>query len=378
MNNTEHTPTLFETLPSVMIMQRALRESDASFDGIFFTAVRTTGVFCRPSCPARKPRPENVEFFPAPKEALFAGYRPCRRCHPLNAGGRHPAEIARAIEEVERNPEARLRDADIRALGVAPERLRRYFLKRFGMTFQAYARGRRLSSAFQKIREGADLDDVTLGHGYESHSGFRDAFKKIFGQPPGRARGKSCLVAGWIEGPLGPMVAAAVDEGICLLEFTDRRMIETQFRTLRTRFDRPLASGTNDHLEQLRGEMARYFAGSLTAFTVPVVAPGTPFQEKVWAELRRIPSGETRSYEDIARRLDNPGAMRAVGRANGMNRIAIVIPCHRVVNADGKLGGYGGGLWRKHWLLRLERESKPRRESAGAASKSPRRAVPSI
>jgi AraC family transcriptional regulator of adaptative response/methylated-DNA-[protein]-cysteine methyltransferase len=363
MSTNRQTASLFETLPPPSIMQRALREGDAAFDGVFVTAVRTTGVFCRPSCPARKPRAENVEFFATPKDALFAGYRPCLRCRPLDAPGKHPPEVARAIEEVERNPEARLKDADLRALGVSPERLRRYFQKRFGMTFQTYSRGRRLGAAFLKIRGGADLEDVTLGHGYDSHSGFREAFRKLFDDPPGRARAREALVASWIEGPLGPMVAAAADDGVCLLEFTDRRMLEAQLRTIRSRFGRPIAPGTNDHLEKLRDEMARYFAGTLRSFTVPVVAPGTPFQEKVWAELRRIPYGATRSYEEVARRIGQPGAVRAVGRANGMNRIAVVVPCHRVVNARGELGGYGGGLWRKHWLLRLEKNGAP-----GAAS----------
>ncbi len=342
-------------LPPPAVMMRASTKRDASFDGIFYIAVRTTGIFCRPSCPAKSPRPENKEFYATPREALFAGYRPCLRCRPLQTGGAHPEEISRLLRSVDDNPAARLKDGDLRRMGLSPSRLRRYFLGRFGMTFHAYARSRRLGEAFQRIKKGAPLEDVILGHGYESHSGFRDAFKHLFGKPPGRASALECITTGWVETPLGPMVAASIKEGVCLLEFTDRRMIEAQLTTLRKRIGRPITAGAGPHLDQLREELAAYFAGRLRSFKVPLHAPGTPFQERVWRELLRIPWGQTRSYEEIARRIGSPQACRAVGTANGMNRIAIVIPCHRVVNTGGALGGYGGGLWRKHWMLELER-----------------------
>ena len=343
------------SLPPPAVMLRASTRRDASFDGIFYVAVRTTGIFCRPSCPAKTPLARNKEYFATPREALFAGYRPCLRCKPLQAGGEHPREIRALLGRIDAEPSTRLKDGDLRRMGLSPSRLRRYFLSRFGMTFHAYARSRRLGEAFQRIKRGAPLEDVILGHGYESHSGFRDAFKHLFGKPPGRAGALECIATGWVETPLGPMVAASTREGVCLLEFTDRRMIEAQLTTLRKRVGLPIVAGGSAHLDKLRRELAAYFEGKLTRFTVPLHAPGTPFQEKVWAELLRIPFGQTRSYEDIARRIGSPQACRAVGTANGMNRIAIVIPCHRVVNTGGALGGYGGGLWRKHWLLELER-----------------------
>ncbi|HKY31762.1 MAG TPA: methylated-DNA--[protein]-cysteine S-methyltransferase [Candidatus Polarisedimenticolia bacterium] len=350
-------------MPPAGVMHAALRRRDASFDGLFYAGVRTTGIVCRPSCPARKPLPRNVEFFATVREATFAGYRPCKRCRPLAVPGRHPAEVERLLDEVDADPEARLRDADLRARGLAPERIRRYFQRHFGMTFQAYSRGRRLADAFQQIRRGALLEDVTLGHGYASHSGFRGAFRRLFGAPPGRARRADCIVVGWIPSPLGPLVAASVREGICLLEFTDRRMLEGQVARLGRLFRRPAVAGRSEHLDRLRKEMERYFQGSAAPFTVPVAAPGTPFQERVWSELRRIPRGTTCSYQELARRIGAPRASRAVGRANGMNRVAIVIPCHRVVNGDGRLGGYGGGLWRKERLLALERAIPAREDS---------------
>jgi AraC family transcriptional regulator, regulatory protein of adaptative response / methylated-DNA-[protein]-cysteine methyltransferase len=157
-----------------------------------------------------------------------------------------------------------------------------------------------------------------------------------------------------IDSPIGPLCAGARDDGICLLEFTAPERLDPQLDALRRTLGGTLRDGDHVHLRQLRDELAGYFAGRLRDFTVPLVAPGTPFQERVWSELRRIPYGQTRSYEDLARSVSGVTAHRAVGRANGANRIAIVIPCHRVVNKNGGLGGYGGGLWRKELLLRLE------------------------
>jgi AraC family transcriptional regulator of adaptative response/methylated-DNA-[protein]-cysteine methyltransferase len=167
-------------------------------------------------------------------------------------------------------------------------------------------------------------------------------------------------------------LAGATDRGICLLEFTERRMLEAQFATIRRRFDLPILPAESDYLRQLRVDLGDYFSGARHEFTVPLVYPGTPFEQQVWAELLRIPYGETRSYEDMARTLGRPGASRAVGRANGMNCIAIVIPCHRVVNKDGNLCGYGGGLWRKRILLELKRTGALV-ASASAAQQSPNR-----
>jgi AraC family transcriptional regulator of adaptative response/methylated-DNA-[protein]-cysteine methyltransferase len=158
-----------------------------------------------------------------------------------------------------------------------------------------------------------------------------------------------------LESPLGPLVAGATADGVCLLEFTDERRYDNQLATVARRLDAAIVPGSGPHLDHLQAELEEYFAARRRAFTVPLLSPGTEFEERVWGELRRIPYGETRSYEDLARTLGRPNAQRAVGTANGRNRISIVIPCHRVVNKSGKLGGYGGGLWRKQALLDLER-----------------------
>jgi AraC family transcriptional regulator of adaptative response/methylated-DNA-[protein]-cysteine methyltransferase len=222
------------------------------------------------------------------------------------------------------------------------------------MTFDAYCRARRLGGAFERLREGADLDTAAFDAGYESLSGFREAFSQHFGTTPGRGRKGECIRVAWLRTPLGPMIAGATDEGLCLLEFSDRRMLERQLSILGRRFKVPLVPGDHEYLKQTENELAEYFAGERKDFEIPLQVVGSDFQKRVWNALQRIPYGQTRSYRDLAKAVRSPDAVRAVGQANGMNRVAIVIPCHRVVNADGRLGGYGGGLWRKQRLLALE------------------------
>jgi AraC family transcriptional regulator of adaptative response/methylated-DNA-[protein]-cysteine methyltransferase len=223
------------------------------------------------------------------------------------------------------------------------------------MTFQAYCRARRLAGAFHEIKGGSSVSDVAVGSGFDSESGFRAAFARTFGTAPSAAVAGEAVALAWIASPVGPLIAGATDAGLCFLEFSDRRMLEAQLGTLRRRFEAPLVPGHHRWLGVLRSQLDEYFAGQRHRFDLPLVIRGTPFQEQVWRALLEIPCGETRSYRDIAERIGHAGATRAVGTANGANRIAIVIPCHRVVNADGRLGGYGGGLWRKQFLLDLER-----------------------
>lgn len=346
------------TRPSETEMHDAFGRRDPAYDGLFYVAVKTTGIFCRPSCPSR-PNAANVEFFRTVKDCLFAGYRACRRCHPLSANGSPPPWVAELMKRVEEAPETRLRASDLREFGVTPERARRWFNHHYGMSFAAWCRGHRLAGAFTQIRNGANLDDVIFESGFESHSGFRDAFSRTFGQTPGRSRGAAPgVITCMIESPLGPLLAGANEEGICLLEFTDRRMLEHNLETVRQRFDCAIVPGHHPLLARLEGELRDYFAGQRRKFTVPIASCGTPFQEQVWRELRAIPYGETLSYEELARRVNHPAGQRAVARANGMNRICILIPCHRVIGKDGSLTGYGGGLWRKRLLLDLESKNK--------------------
>jgi AraC family transcriptional regulator of adaptative response/methylated-DNA-[protein]-cysteine methyltransferase len=331
----------------------ALLHRDADYEGVFYVGVRTTGIFCRPTCPARKPKRENCEFFSDAQSALLASYRPCQRCRPLS----HPNEtsdvVRRLVEAVERDPTKRWRDADFDALAVHASTARRQFQKRFGMTFVEYARARRLGSAFKSIRAGERVIDAQLDAGFESSSGFRDAFSRIMGAPP--ARSTRVLFAAWLDTPLGPMTAIADDEALYLLEFVDRRGLEREIERLRQRHKAGIAPGRTAPIAQIERELADYFAGRSTTFETPVVRSGSPFQNAVWDALLTIPPGETWSYAKLAQVVGRPKAVRAAGSANGCNQLAIVIPCHRVITSDGELGGYAGGLPRKKWLLEHER-----------------------
>jgi len=209
--------------------------------------------------------------------------------------------------------------------------------------------------ALLQLKDGQTESTAAYDQSYESLSGFRDAFKRTFGTTPGQGRSLRCLQTMRLETPLGPMVAAAIEEGVCLLDFADRRALERETKALCKRLEAVVVPGRNEHLDRLARQLDEFFDGSRSDFDVPLVMCGTPFQEQVWNELRRIPYGATISYMELARRIGRPGAQRAVGRANGDNRMAVLVPCHRVVREDGMLCGYGGGLWRKQYLLDLER-----------------------
>ena len=343
------------TLPPVDEMWDAFMERDPEYDGIFVTGVATTGIFCRPTCPAKKPARENVEFFAGAREALTAGYRPCKRCRPMEDGAA-PDWIAGLLEDVEADPGRRWKDQDLRDRGLEPERVRRWFQRHHGMTFHAYHRARRLGEAIGRLKDGAGPASAAYESGYESLSGFHEAFRRETGSTPGKGVEEPPILLHRLTTPLGPMIAGADERALYLLEFADRRMLETQIERVRAQTGRVAVPGVNEIILETGEELNAYFAGQLREFTVPLETPGSAFQRAVWEELRRIPYGETRSYGEQARRLGQPPEMvRAVGRANGDNRIAIVIPCHRVIGADGKLTGYGGGLWRKRRLLDLER-----------------------
>jgi len=346
-----------EHLPSREKMYSAFIHKDSSFEGVFMVGVKTTGIFCRPTCSARKPKQKNVEFFSSAKDALDAGYRPCKRCRPLGSTGTPPQWVDEILQEVEADLTKKWTDEEIEKLDINPNRLRRWFKQHHGTTFHGYVRLRRLGNALGQIKHGKNTAQVAYEHGYESLSGFRDAMKELTGKPVQKGKDTTIIYLNRIPTPLGPMITGTTDESLCLLEFIDRRMLETQLQRLQKFYNATFVPGSNKITEQTAAEIEQYFDGDLKEFTVPLDVPGSEFQQKVWKQLMEIPYGKTRSYKDQAIAIGNLKAIRAVATANGDNRIAILIPCHRVIGSDGSLTGYGGGLWRKKYLLNLERSN---------------------
>ncbi len=349
-----------QPLPPIKTMRRAFAAKDSRFDGVFYVAVKTTGVFCRPVCRAKPPRTENVEFYSTAQDAMYHGYRACKLCRPLDAGRRPPHVVERLMSYVERSPAQRLRGSDLAKLGIDPSTARRQFRSYCGMTFAAYQRARRMGLALARVRNGSPVIHAQVDAGFGSSSGFRDAFNRLFGTSASTSGGVAVLTCCWIPTPLGPTVAVAHEEGVALLEFADRKGLENEILALRHRFGTrgdpaTIVPGEHRHLSQLRRELAEYFEGTRREFTVPLAPRGSSFEQRAWQYLRTIAYAETRSYQDEAIAIGNRRAVRAVGRANGRNVLCILIPCHRVIASNGELSGYGGGVARKRWLLEHER-----------------------
>lgn len=334
-------------------MYKIICNKDTRFEGIFWTAVITTGIFCRPSCSAKKPKIENVEFFDNIKTALQKGYRPCKVCKPLQSIHQPSDTIQALIDEITQNPAIKLKDTDLIARGINPINLRRWFLRHHNMTFHAFHRLIKINTAFKKIQQGEPILTTAIESGYESLSGFNDGFKSIFGLSPTQMD-TTIIDLQRIETPLGTMIACANQQGLCLLEFSDRKALPTELTQIAKASKATIIQGNNPVFPLLKTQLQEYFDGQRQQFSVPLSPIGTPFQQQVWQILTKIPYGTTCTYKQQAEKLGTSKAVRAIANANGANKISILIPCHRVIGSDGSLTGYGGGLWRKKRLLELE------------------------
>ena len=328
----------------------AFERRDRRWDGRVIGAVKTTGIYCKPSCPARRPKREHVEFFADGGAARAAGYRACLRCKPDEVG-RDREAVARAVKLIEQAEEAPRLEEVAAAVGYAPHHFQRLFTREMGVSPAAYARGLRAERASQALQENGSVTEAIYDAGYSGPSRFYADAKGRMGMTPSAwrdgGRGETIRYA-LLDTPLGQMLVAATSKGICRLTFDE------DVAALKRRFP-------NADIEPADTAMASLISGVMQAVETPSAMPdlpidvrGTAFQEAVWRELRRIPAGETRSYADIAAAIGEPGAVRAVGTANGSNPVAVLVPCHRVIRSDGTLGGYGGGLDRKRKLLAAE------------------------
>lgn len=339
-------------LPDDQTLYAALLSRDPGFEGRAFVAVTSTGIFCRLTCPARKPRRENCVFYDTAGACLEAGYRACKRCTPLPSGDPLVADL---LDRLEADPARRWREEDLAAEGLDPSTVRRAFRRALGVTFLDLARQKRLAEGFGTLANGNRVIDAQIDAGFESASAFREAFARYLGTAPGTLRADARLQASWIDTPLGAMVAVADRAHLYLLEFVGRKAPSSELKALMADAKGDIGVGRTDPIDLAERELDAFFSGRSTRFTVPLASGGTAFEARVWDLLRTIPAGETRSYGDLARMIGKPSATRAVARANGKNRIALMIPCHRVIGADGSLTGYGGGLWRKERLIAIER-----------------------
>ncbi len=328
----------------------AFERRDRNWDDRVIGAVKTTGIYCKPSCPARRPKRDNVEFFVDGASARAAGYRACLRCRPDEVG-RDREAVAEAVKLIEAADEPSLLDALAEAVGYAPHHFQRLFTRDIGVSPAAYARALRARRAETHLSEDKPVTEAIYDAGYAAPSRFYADAGERFGMTPsawrdgGRGETIRFVIA---ESPLGPLLVAATPKGICRLTFDEDE------EALHRRFP-------NADIRPDDGTIAPWVAAALNQIErpsdhqLPLDVRGTAFQEKVWAELRKIPLGETRSYADIATAVGQPGAVRAVGTANGSNPVSVLVPCHRVIRSDGSLGGYGGGLPNKVKLLEAEK-----------------------
>lgn len=328
----------------------AFMRRDRGWDGRIYGAVKTTGIYCKPSCPARRPKRDHVEFFASAQEARDAGYRSCLRCKPDEIG-RDREAVNKAVKLIETAEESLTLAELAEAVGYAPHHFQRLFKRDLGVSPAEYARGLRNRRSEMALKANGRVTDAVYDAGYSGPSSFYSDAKERLGMTPSAWRdgGRGELIR-WthFDSPLGKMLIAATSRGICRLTFDDSE------QSLRRLF--PKATIIED-----AGGLRELVEGALEAIEKPLVAPdlpidvaGTAFQEAVWRELRKIPAGETRSYAQIAAAIGHPKAVRAVGSANGDNHVCVLIPCHRVIRSDGSLGGYGGGIERKKQLLAAE------------------------
>lgn len=328
----------------------AFMRRDRRWDGRVIGAVSTTGIYCKPSCPARRPKREHVVFYATAEEARAAGYRSCLRCKPDEVG-RDREAVAKAVKVIEQAEEVPTLADLAEAVGYAPHHFQRLFKRDLGVSPAEYARGLRNRRSETALKVNGRVTDAVYDAGYSGPSSFYSDAKERLGMTPSAWRdGGRGETIRWthFDSPLGQMLIAATSNGICRLTFDDTE------DSLRRLF--PQATIVED-----RNGLRELVEGALAAIERPLAMPdlpidvaGTAFQEAVWRELRKIPSGETRSYAEIAAAIGHPKAVRAVGSANGDNHVCVLIPCHRVIRSDGSLGGYGGGIERKKKLLASE------------------------
>ena len=349
----------------------AVARRDASSRGAFVFGVTSTGVYCRPGCAARSPLRRNVRFFATPEEAELAGFRACRRCHPRNDHDAFAATLARVCRHIASHLDERLTLAHLgRIAGMSGFHLQKRFKASMGITPRAYADALRLGVLKQELREGRSVVDAVFEAGYGSTSRAYERTPTHLGMTPStyRSGGMRQEIRYAIEPtPIGAVLIAATAIGVCAIRLGEHR--DALEAGLRDEFPNATLVEDPAALSKARHVVRATAAGRDDAGALPLDVAATAFQHQVWTALRHIPAGETRSYAEIARSVGRPTAVRAVARACAANPVALVIPCHRVVCADGRMGGYRWGADRKAALLAAEGATAPQGKAAGTDGK---------
>jgi AraC family transcriptional regulator of adaptative response/methylated-DNA-[protein]-cysteine methyltransferase len=326
-------------------------ERDNSYAGTFFFGVKSTGVFCIPGCRARTPKKENTVFGKTASDMLDAGYRPCKLCKPTENAFSMPEEVQRAIELIHQSPYEKIKDYNLIENNIRPEKVRRWFKKNYGLTYHAYQRMLRINTAFEQLKKGKSVTNTAFDSGYDSLSGFNNAYKKLVGDSPGQQDNKLLYIQRFTT-PLGPMFTIASDKGVCLLEFSNRKMLENSLIHIEKKYKAKMIYGENPHIKKLIREIKLYFQGKLKDFSIDLDLKYSIEQINYFDRLKLIKYGATTNYQTLAREMQID--IQSIKKLNGNNTIAIIIPCHRVIDESGELAGYGGGIERKKYLLELE------------------------
>jgi AraC family transcriptional regulator of adaptative response/methylated-DNA-[protein]-cysteine methyltransferase len=330
---------------------------DAKADGKFFYAVKTTGVYCRPSCAARAAKPENVAFFATAAEAQRAGFRPCKRCRPDQPARseRYAAKIAALCRFIETSEQTPALAELARRAGLSAYHLHRVFKQITGVTPKAYAAAHRAARLRRELDRGASVTAAIYDAGYNSPGRFYEESNRLLGMTPSRYRagGADAQIRFAVgECSLGSILVAQSERGVCAILLGDDP--DALVRDLQDRFPRARLTGGDADFEQLVAKVVGFVEAPRLGLDLPLDVRGTAFQQRVWQALRKIPPGRTVSYADIAKRIGAPKSVRAVAQACGANTLAVAIPCHRVVRTDGALSGYRWGIERKRALLERE------------------------
>lgn len=328
---------------------------NTEYDGTFFTAVKTTGIFCHPSCRARIPKAKNVVFYASIQDALQNGFRPCKVCKPMEKIGETPSYIKNIIKELQQNPHKKISDEQLKQKGIEPHTIRRWFKKHYNITFHAFQRMLRINYAFNHIKKGNSITHSAFESGYDSLSGFNESYRSIFGVSASQSKNRTVINVLRFSSPIGSIIACATEKGICFLGFIGQKRIQQQFNQIQKHFDAVILPGRNQHLTKVKKEINEYFEGKRKSFTVTLDIVGTDLQKDAWKALEKIPYGKTISDKEQASSISKTQNVRVIASANGANKISIIIPCHRVIGSSKRPSDYAGGLHRKSWLLNFEK-----------------------